>query len=832
MKVWMRFLATLLIAFSPVAVFGQSPDSSATIFAQAPASSGPAATGPAHAIYDALTALRVNSHEVYTIKNIDLRRDIVHITLTDGKLAFLEAYQGKIVGAVFSGRGHIVALPREPGEKESLARFIGTPILDEEISNTFLRFDDNTEAELREKLKAAKATPADDPSIADEWNPVVGVLNRWHSLRLLGDFYSAHPQPYFYAGMEGALSGPFDVLIDDRREEQVMIGQPKNADGQPVFDSWVSAPAANAPKPLPPAFDAESYSLDTTILPDLDLEGSANLTLRCSRDGERILPLQLSNRLRIESVSAADGTALEYFQSDPVHHQEIAASGNDALTVILPAAPHAGDVLHLRIAYQGRVIADAGNGVFYVGERGSWYPHGVTGSGFAAFDMHFRWPHQWQLVATGNKVSESETDEWREGEWRTDGPYRFAGFNLGQYHSASVDSGAFHVDLYADAQLEQSLQQRLRATIVPGPSTPVPSSDGRMREVPGAAMPVIPPSPTAQLTKLGEEISEAAHFFEQFGGPFPFRRLEVSQAPGGSGQGWPGLIYLPTFSFLSAEGQRSVGLATSAQQHFTDVVPYHELAHQWWGNLVSWDNYRDQWISEGLANYIALLFVESRKTSNHELETWLERYRKDLLAHVPDTDSKVDEVGPLSLGYRLRSSVDPDGYEEVIYPKSTWVFHMLREMLRDPKAPDPDLRFKNLLKSLVEAYRNSPLSTDDLQRAVERLMTPSMDLEGDRSMSWFFDEWVRSTGIPHYKVDFTTVKQGDRYLVKGTLHQTEVPARFIANVPLYAGHVTGKPTYLGHVITDGRDTKFQFRVTTPPKHLVVDPELTLLCQPE
>ena len=73
---------------------------------------------------------------------------------------------------------------------------------------------------------------------------------------------------------------------------------------------------------------------------------------------------------------------------------------------------------------------------------------------------------------------------------------------------------------------------------------------------------------------------------------------------------------------------------------------------------------------------------------------------------------------------------------------------MLREMLRDPHAAEPDAKFAGLLRSLAEAYREAPLSTENLQRAVEHLMTPAMDVQGDHSMSWFFDEWVRSTGIP------------------------------------------------------------------------------------
>ncbi len=231
MKSGPRHFILIAMFFCTPAAIAQSgvaqPDAPQSFTAQSfeqqtsPAGANVPAAGPAHALYDALNALRVNSHEVYSIKNLDLRRDILHITFVEGRLAFLESFQGKITGAVFSGRGHILGVPREPSEKESLARFVGTPLLDEDISNTYLRFDDDTAAELQSKLRAAGDVPVDDPSISVEWNPVVAVLNRWHSLRLLSDLFAAHIQPYFYAGMEGASSGPFDVLVDDRREEQV-----------------------------------------------------------------------------------------------------------------------------------------------------------------------------------------------------------------------------------------------------------------------------------------------------------------------------------------------------------------------------------------------------------------------------------------------------------------------------------------------------------------------------------------------------------------------------------------------------------------------------------
>jgi hypothetical protein len=789
-------------------------------------------SGPIHQVYDALNDLRVNSAEVYTIKDFDLRRDVVHFTFASGRLAFLEPYKGKITGAVFTGEGRVLAIPRDPTEKASLGRFLGAPLLDEGFENAYFRFDDNTAAELQAKLRAADLTPVNDPSMAAAWNSGVGTLNRWHSLRLVTDLLATQPLPYFYAGLGGQILGPFDILVDDRLDEQILIGQPKTVNDEPLFDSWASFRRAGAPEKSPETWKPSDYSIETSVSSDLDLDGKTAITLRALRDGERVMALELSSMLRIESVTDDSGRSLEFFQSDPAKRQDIAREGDDVLFVVFPEPSRAGQTVRLHLTYHGRVIAQAGVGVFYVGARGSWYPHTVDAGDFTPFDLHFRWPRQWELVATGNKISESEAGDWREGEWRSATPYLVAGFNLGDYRAATVKTGSLRVTVYANADLEHELYQRLRPSTgldgVPqvGQYNQRPGFTGK----PGVDIPLIPPSPTALLTKLGGEIAEATQYFERFNGPFPFERLEVSQIPGTTGQGFPGLLYIPTFSFLSPGAQRVAGLTQATSEHFTDIVPYHEVAHQWWGNVVGWESYRDQWITEGVANYIALLFADGRKESEHALDIWLERYRKDLLAKPPGKDRTVDSTGPLALGYRLRSSLNPEGYEEVIYPKGTWVFHMLRMMLRDPGAADPDARFTAVLRGLIESHRDLPVSTDDLRHAVEKVMSPAMDVDGNRSMDWFFDEWVRSTGIPRYKVDFTATRRGNEYVVKGVLHQSEVPTNFVESVPLYATRVAGKPALLGHVFVGGSETSFQFVTPILPKRLLIDPESTILCQ--
>lgn len=782
-------------------------------------------------IFEALNAIRVDSARVYSVRELNLRRDAIRLWFTQGKFAFLTAYDGRVTGAVFTGSGRALALPRDPVEKGQLARFLGTPLLDQSFSAAYLRFTDDAGEELQRLLKDAGAQSAADTAFAEQWNNTVANLNPAHSLRILSDWLSAEPQPYFYAGLVGDLTGSFDVLVDDRRQEQVLVGQPHWEAGRKFYDVWASFPRSGEPRVYVPPYAPVSYAIETTIQPGLSLESTTSLTLRATRGGERVVSLELARDLEVRTVEDESGHPLVFFRNETLTQQEAVLRGNDMLLVVLPAAPTAGTEMRLRITYHGgRIISDAGNGVYFVGDRGTWYPHvGATGV-CALFDLTFRWPQRLQLVATGKQLEQREEGDHRFGHWRSEVPVPVAGFNLGDYAVGTGEAGAVKVDVYANKQVEQAIAERVRRTPLLTP-VPVPPSIRNPRGIDTATImvPEMPPSPAAALKELGAALADALRFYERLNGPLPYERVAVSQISGTFGQGWPGLVYLSTLSFLSPTAQQRVGISRNVQEHFTEIVPFHELAHQWWGNQVVWESYRDQWIQEGIANYEALLYTESRKPQEHPMADWLERYRKDLTAKEPGLETTVEEAGPLWLGYRLRSSKNPAAYDHIVYEKGSWVFHMLRMMLRDPAAKNPDERFSRLLHSLIETHRFQPLTTDDLQHAVEAVMTPQMALEGGHSMDWFFDQWVRGTGVPQYTVTFSVKPQGTEFVVRGTLRQSGVPDTFLALVPLYASRPGGKPVLLGTVSAAGPETPFHFTTAAAPKKILIDPQLTLLC---
>ncbi len=779
-----------------------------------------------------LNALSLDSQNVFTVSapdHIEIHHGDAVLTFQQGRFAFYAPFQGRITGFVFSGLGHALALPRDPAEKQQMARFLGAPVLDQQFLSAYVRFTDDTAKDLLMQFQRAGLQPSPDVSFVAAWESSVTRLSSSHSLRILFEEFSSAPRHFFHAGIDGVVTGPFDILADEMRAENFLIGQPRFVDNVVHYDVWTSYSSPGySPPPVP--FTALRYHINSTIRPDNSLEGNTSVDFRSVTGGEQLLFFQLARSLKVESISSESGAPLAFFQNEGLTARELRYRGEDSLCVFLPKPLLAGEVFTLNFRYRGNVIENAGNAVLYVGERESWFPHHGDTAEFSLYDMTLRWPKRLRLVATGEKSGEHEEGDFRVAHWKMDQPVTQAGFNLGEYAVASLASENHSIDVYANKQLEDAIQARLaRSPVDLSPAIKVPGSD--FPNVHITAEPAAP-SPADALKQLAREVDSSIHFCEQYSGPFPFRHLGVSQIPGAFGQGWPGLLYISTYSFLPPATQQRAGLNSTGQELFTQIVPFHEVAHQWWGNVVGWSSYRDQWINEAIANYLALLFADSQKNPDHTLHAWLDRYRKALLTKAPNEDRPPAEAGALIMGLRLSSSRSASAYDQVIYGKGAWIMQMLREMLRQPNTPNPDARFMALLKSLVSKYAQKSLTTIQFQREVEAVMTPKMDLEGGRSMEWFFDEYVRGTAIPHYKVSFSSHRADKGFQVRGKLLSSGVPHSFIAPVPLFVSSGSGHGVFLGTVIATAGETPFSFYTQTDPRKLLIDPRMTLLCVPE
>ena len=123
------------------------------------------------------------------------------------------------------------------------------------------------------------------------------------------------------------------------------------------------------------------------------------------------------------------------------------------------------------------------------------------------------------------------------------------------------------------------------------------------------------PDPLGRMEAVAADVAESLQFFAARFGPPPLKTLTVSPMPGTSGQGFPGLIYLSTLAYIEERQRPQSAQDARLKTFFSDLMVAHEVAHQWWGNIIAVDSYQDEWLPEALAHYSAMLWLEKKRGS-------------------------------------------------------------------------------------------------------------------------------------------------------------------------------------------------------------------------
>jgi hypothetical protein len=724
--------------------------------------------------------------ECYRVRDLRLEKDDILIYLTDGHLIFSKPVAGRRYAAIFTadvegGDGEVLLLPPDRAERSSLARYTGSPNLDEHFRSVLLFFTGDDYAALKAQMPANPAnrpTPELGAALTEQWNSVLRNVSASYQTRLTLDLLGS---PGFARGLlvgvfSGAKLGNFDLIYDPQNPEQVLGGQLSTRDGRLYFDTWVSFVGRSfrsTPVPSRDRLTLSDFRIESTLAPDLTLNCVTRVKVTPRVDGITVAPFEIASQMSV-SAASVDGRPAEVFDSESLR-SDLTRGGNRLVLVLPPEPLHAGRQYEFEFHHSGKVIEDAGDRVFYVAARGNWYP--AYGVNYATFDLLFRVPRDLDLVSAGDLVEDRIDGDTRIIRRRTSATIRMAGFNLGNYKHARIERGGYVVDVCANRTLEQALQPRPAA--IP-PPVPVPLVRRHPPDIPDTAAAPPPPDPLARLQALANDVAAAMEFMTTRFGPPALPYLTVSPIPGTFGQGFPGLLYLSTLAYLRNPG-RSANINATQEIFFADLLEAHEVAHQWWGNRVAAATYRDNWLMEALANYSALLFLEKTK-GERIMDTMLESYRSQLLT-TGDGGKTVESAGPIVLGSRLENSVEPRAWRTITYGKGSWLIHMLRRQMGDQ-------RFFSMLTALIRRYDHQTISTEQFRELAAGFLPAKSD---DPHLETFFDQWVYGTGIPSLKFSYTTTGKAPSLKVAGVLTQSGVDDDFTALVPVEVQFARGAP---------------------------------------
>ena len=821
---------------------------SAAVLQTASSDRAPGGTGAltAQSLYIQLSTVGLDSSRVYQIRDAAFDRAAFHITMDDGTIAFTEDVAGHVTGAVFEGDGEVLLLPPNNVERSSMALFTKSAILEERFVTAFFRFNDDTFSELQPFLR-----PADHAEeFSSQWSPGLKRFSEGDALRLFMTYSQLLPlrapsklattrssnEHFLHARMQGRKLGIFDIYHDSEAPEQVWAGQLVEVEGGSFYNVWTSfaltrqekqnesVAAVTGEEGKSGSIEITNFKIRSEVKPPTALNATADLHLTVRQGGARALLFELSRFLQVKSVEA-DGREIQFINNPSLEGTQLARRGNDTVAVVFPAPLQTGEKIDLKFSYSGDVLSEAGSGLMYVGARGTWYPN--RGLAMANFDVEFKYPIGWTLVATGKRAPSSGDMIPVAGSqverWVSERPIPLAGFNLGKYSHATTHAGDVVVETYATSGVEKGFPQ----------AQPEPDRAPGGSRFPQIAIRPAPPTPARNEQAVGDRAAAAIETFAHDFGPYPYSSLSLTQMPGPLSQGWPGLIFLSSWAFLNANEKAALHM-DELDKVMSDRVVIHETAHEWWGDLVGWSRYRDQWWIEALANYSSLVLLEKEDPAKFRL--LMNRLRDNLLTKNKDGEQLM-EAGPVTLGSRLLSSKFPDGYEAISYGRGTWLFHMLRSMMLDAEkragnkenaADDP---FVRSLKLVRERYQGKSISTRDLLRVFEEQLPKGAWYDGKNSLDWFYEGWINGTAIPQFALQ--GVKYSDRAsstLVSGIILQKSAPKELVTPVPIYAVR-NGRNTFLGRVFADGPETSFHLSAPLGTRKVVADPEETLLARP-
>lgn len=770
-----------------------------------------------------------DSFETYTVNNLTIKRDVGTLTLKSGRISFLAPVMGRVVKAMFVGEGEFTLAPAIIIERDYMHRIIDQNTLTDTFEKLALCFTDDTYQEIKRQAQPSDPEPRASGVLRDFQRRVRNRAERPRSMveyflsgdgienldaQLLVDLYNPKRAGSFNAFIFGRkfddlryFVRPRGVLPQMLAPEEVALVNLDPAGAREgilylahFLGEYQSGHVSSEEDHR--LIDAERYRIET-VIDGSKLTATAELTFTALGDGDRVLSFGLLPNLRVTRVTMSD-REIAYIQEP---RQE-----DGSFYAVLPEPMVKGQRYAIAIEYQGdKVVEDAGGGNFAVGARTSWYPSVNAFNDRATFDLTFKVPKQYTLVGVGKLVKSWQEGNYAASQWVSEVPLAVAGFNYGLFKKKEVNDANtnYMIEGYATAELPSYM----RRTTMPN----INGEDASQFDITNSMTP-------SRLTDNAiVQAQNSMRLFSNWFGDAPYGRIAITQQPQFNfGQSWPTLVYLPISAFLdSTQRWMLMGRISGRLTDFIQEVTPHEVAHQWWGHMVGWASFHDQWLSEGFADFSAGIYLQATEAKPDKYLRYWDRARETIL-EKNQFGRRANDAGPLWMGLRLNTYKTPGAYNRLVYPKGGYILHMLRAIMWDNKTGDQ--RFKDMMHDFVKTYFNLNASTEGFKYIVEKHMTPRMDLDGNKRMDWFFNEWVYGTDVPRYKFQYSLTPESDgKVMLRGTLTQSEVSPDFKMLVPIYLDF-DGKLMRLGEINVTGNTTTPEFQVKLPqkPKRVLIN----------
>jgi aminopeptidase N len=250
-------------------------------------------------------------------------------------------------------------------------------------------------------------------------------------------------------------------------------------------------------------------------------------------------------------------------------------------------------------------------------------------------------------------------------------------------------------------------------------------------------------------------------------------------------------------------GYTAPGLVALASRAITSPVNYkllaHEISHLWWRCLVSPATPDDAFLDEGLAEYSKALYIE---------QTAGDAAFEDLMRDTSIGALTHEDVAPIAQAGQLHEFT-PE-YQSIVFDKGAMVFHMLRWLIGDDA-------FRKTLRAMIDQYSWKTISTDEFQKLAEA--------ESKQELTYFFAQWVNSTGVPQFKRSWAVYRLPKGYQVVGKMQQDLDIFRMPVEVRVIC---QGSKPVTERIEMVGTTADFTINTRTKPLRVLIDPASRIL----
>jgi hypothetical protein len=244
-------------------------------------------------------------------------------------------------------------------------------------------------------------------------------------------------------------------------------------------------------------------------------------------------------------------------------------------------------------------------------------------------------------------------------------------------------------------------------------------------------------------------------------------------------------------------------MAAVASRAVTEKVNYrllaNTIAHQWWGVSVSPATIDDWWMCDGFARYSEARYVENAAGSNG-----LEEVVKDMSVGALAYDSvPLATIGKLDM-------FSPE-FQSLATDKGAMILHMLRWVVGDQK-------YDQTMRTFATKYAGKSASLDDFTAIAEQVY-------GEK-LTWFFTQWLDSTGAPEFKTKYTVYRLGNNkgFRVVGEITQD----LDLFRMPVELKIDTDGKTEEKRIEVVGTDSAFAIETFGKPRRISIDPDNRVL----